>query len=283
MTIYIDVLFLLNLFMDTILLLISNFLLKKHIKTARLIIGAIFLSLYGSFMFFKEISILYSVFFKLAVSVVAVFIVFGKKQIIKNTLVFWIVTALCGGIVFALSVMTDFGRIMQASMSNFIVYLNVNPLLLSFGCVLLYVFAEGYRRVCIKSFSKDNYIIDISFIYMDSEYTVKTLIDTGCSLTEPLSNAPLLVVSKSRACGIVPTGAKVKSKSVGGYTELDLILPEKIISRDTRFELFSGTLVALSGIDIGEDNLYEAVINPNAVTEVFENTKICKERIGIGE
>ena len=283
MTIYIDVLFLINLFMDTILLIISNFLLKKNIKTARLMIGAIFLSLYGCFMFFRKISVLYCAFFKLAVSVVGVFIVFGKKQIIKSTLVFWIVTALCGGIVFALSVMTDFGRIMQASMSNFIVYLNVHPLLLSFGCVLLYVFAEGYRRVCIKNFSKDNYIIDISFTYMDSEYTVKTLIDTGCSLTEPLSDAPLLVVSKRRVCGIVPTGAKVKSKSIGGYTELDLILPEKILCRDTRFELFSGTLVALSENDIGEDDLYEAVINPSAITESFENTKICKERIGIGE
>ena len=283
MTIYIDVLFLLNLFMDTILLIISNFLLKKPIKTARLMVGAIFLSLYGCFMFFKEISVLYSAFFKLAVSVVAVFIIFGKKQIIKNAIVFWIVTAMCGGIVFALSVMTDFGRIMQATMSNFIVYLNVNPLLLSLGCVLLYVFAEFYRRVCIKSFSKDNFIIDISFIYMNSEYIVRTLIDTGCSLTEPLSGAPLLVVSKSRVCGIVPTGAKIKSKSVGGYTELDLILPEKIICKNRKFELFSGTLVALSENDIGEDDLYEAVINPSAITEVFENTKICKERIGIGE
>lgn len=283
MTIYIDVLFLLNLFMDTILLIISNFLLKKSIRTTRLMVGAIFLSLYGCFVFFREISIFYSAFFKLAVSAIAVFIVFGKKQIIKNTLVFWIVTAMCGGIVFAMSVMTDFGKIMQTSMSNFIVYLNINPLLLSFGCGMLYVFAEGYRRVCVKNFSKDNFIIDVSFIYMNSEYTVKTLIDTGCSLTEPLSDAPLLVVSKSRACGIVPTGAKIKSKSVGGYTELDLILPEKIICRDKRFELYSGTLVALSKNDIGQDGLFQAVINPSAVTEVFENAKISKERIGIGE
>lgn len=283
-TIYIDSLFLINLFMDTVLLLISNFLLKRCVKTAKLMFGAMFLSLYGCLMFFENISFLYSVFFKIAVTVIDVFFVFGKKQIIKNVIIFWLVSAMCGGIVFALSVMTDFGRIMQASVSNLIIYLNINPLLLSFSCILLYVFAEVYRRVCIKSFSKDNYIIDVSFTYMGREYTVKTLIDTGCSLTEPLSGAPLLIVSKKNVPDIVPTGSKVKSKSVGGYTELDLILPEKILSDNSKFELYTGTLVALSVNNIGEDNLYEAVINPDAIIDNSENTtKLCKERIGINE
>lgn len=265
MTVYIDNLFFTNLFMDTVLLMVSAFLLRKRLKTIKIIIGSVFLALYGCFIFFKEISFVYSLFFKISMSCAACFFVFGKKSLIKSTAVFWIVSVMCGGIIFAVSVMTSFGATVQMMMSNMTVYFNINLPVQILGCALLYFFAEAYRRICVRSFSKDKCIADVSFVYLGKTYKVKTLVDTGCGLTEPLSGAPLLVVSKRSVQDIVPNGSKIFSKSVGGLAELDLILPERVFCESGKFELCGNTAVALSKNDIGDADLYEAVINPEAI------------------
>lgn len=284
MTVYIDSLFFTNLFMDLAILFITGLLRRKEIAANRLFIGAVASALYGSLMFFPELSFMYGAVFKIVFSALPVLIVFGvrgMRDFLVLWAVFWLTTAACGGIIFAISTMTNMGGVLQTMMSNCIMYVKLNPLILMAGCGIVYVLAETYRRICIKNFSREKLLLDITAEYMGYSFSFTGLIDTGCDLTEPLSGAPVIVAERGQFKGIPKSLSQISVKTATGCDKLELIIPEAIRCRDSSIKITQDTVIALTDRRFSDYGLYNAVINPAAVEmsvgrENIDDAERCK-------
>ncbi len=271
MTIYIDSLFLTNFFMDTAILFSVYIFRRRRDATLRILAGAVISAIYGTLIFFPAMSFAYSIIGKVLVSLIIAFVAFrpyGARDYITTWLLFWLSSAMCGGLILAISVFSNFGNVMQTTISNCVMYIKLNPFLLTFGSMLLYFFIEFYRRTCIRNFSKDKIILKLKILYEKNEYFVSALIDTGCELTDPLSGDPVIVAEKSAFKNIADVMDKISIKTALGEGVLSLIFPEKIECINNVYKIKDKVPVALSGGRFTFDGLYNAVINPDAVEEI---------------
>lgn len=279
MTVYIDSLFLVNLFMDTVILFIVSLLVCAEVSGKRIFFGAVLSAVYGAVMVFPRLAFLYGAVFKLIMSGILVFAAFGRcgvRRFLRIWAVFWLVSAAAGGIIFAMSVFTDFGTVMQTSAVNCVLYMNISPLLLAAACAALYVLIEVYRRMCIRNFSRERIILKLNVSYLGKDYSLKGLIDTGCELTEPLSGAPVIIADKRIFCGIPESGYRLCADTVSGRSSLGYIIPDRIDSADDNIKIETGTIVALSEIRLSNNGLYNALINPIAVNDAACGGKKCR-------
>lgn len=279
MEVYIDSLFLINLFMDTVILFIVSLLVCADVSGKRIFLGAALSAVYGAVMVFPRLAFLYGAVFKLIMSGILVFAAFGRcgvRRFLRIWAVFWLVSAVAGGIIFAMSVFTDFGAVMQTSAVNCVLYMNISPLLLAVGCAALYVLIEVYRRMCIRNFSRERIILKLNVRYLGKDYSLKGLIDTGCELTEPLSGAPVIIADKRIFCGIPEPGYRLCADTVSGRNSLDYIIPDRIDSADDGIKIEAGTIVALSEIRLSNNGIYNALINPIAVNDAVCGGKKCR-------
>ena len=195
---------------------------------------------------------------------------------------FWLVSVALGGAVLALSVFTDFGTAVQTAISNCVVYVNLNPILLLSACVLLYILLESYRRMCIRNFSKEKIILPLTVWYLGEEYKLITLIDTGCELKEPLSGEPMLVAEKSIFKDVSLAGHMVYINTASGKAELPMIFPESIDCEKRGYEIGKIVPIALTNEPFCDDGLYNSIVNPDAIRgiPVIENKYKILHKLG---
>ena len=104
-TVYVDVLFIINFIINLILLKITLFFMKSSASLSRLITASAVGSVYAVFMFFPDIGFLYILPFKLMVSVVMIKIITPRSKIFKLTkftAVFYLVSFTFAGVLLAL-------------------------------------------------------------------------------------------------------------------------------------------------------------------------------------
>ena len=268
MTVYIDSLFMTNFFMNSIIIFITSVMRRKQITALRLFIGALVSALYGTLIFFPELSFMYSAALKIIFSAVTVLIVMGGRGLrdfLISWMMFWFITVAAGGAVFAVSTLTDFGNIMQTMISNCVMYVQISPFILLGGCGVLYLLTEVYRRACIKNFTSDKFIVNLSVEYMGDVFEITGLVDTGCELTEPLSGAPVIVAERKYFRGIPESGSLIEINTASGEGTLELIFPEKISCESSDVDIVYDTVIALTDSRLSEYNVYNAVINPAAL------------------
>ncbi len=280
MTVYIDSLFMTNLFMDFIIVFIMCIMRRKTIVPVRLLLASAVSALYGTLFFFPSLSFIYGAVFKIFFSVIPVLIsgkLKGIKDFFVSLSVFWIITGACGGIIFAISTMSNFGYVMQTMVSNCIMYVNISPITLGIGCALLFVLAECWRRNFIKAFTADKLIIELEAEFMGHRFRFAGLIDTGCELIEPLSGAPVIVAEKGIFKSIPLPDAQIKVVTASGEGSLRMLLPDVIKSKDEKYRFSRDIVIAVTDSRLSDYGIYEAIINPAAVdlcAELPNNTRL---------
>lgn len=271
LVIYADSLFLVNFFMDSAIIFAVFVLKHRRGSIWRVFFAAALSALYGTLMFFGELAFMYGAIGKLATSVLTVLIAFRIKKLrifFGVWASFWLVSVALGGTVLALSVFTDFGTAVQTAISNCIVYVNLNPILLLSACAFLYMVLEIYRRMCIRNFSREKLILPLTVCYLGNEYKITALIDTGCELREPLSGEPMLVAEKGIFKDIALTGQMVYINTASGKAELPILFPESINCERLEYEIGKFVPIALTNESFCDDGLYNSIISPDAVREI---------------
>lgn len=105
MTIYIDIIFLENLFMNYIILFATGTIVKAPIKIMRTLISSIFGSVYAIVSYMSILEIYSSTLLKIILSISMVYIAFGSKnikQFFKQLIIFYLTSFTFGGVAFAL-------------------------------------------------------------------------------------------------------------------------------------------------------------------------------------
>lgn len=206
--VYAEYLFLENFIMNFIILHITSILGKYQGNRIKIVIGAIVAALYSFIIFFPNLHFLLTFSMKLVISMLIIVISFMPykfKDFIKYLSYFYLISFIFGGTTFALFYFTNFKSIV----SNGIFYTNDITFKL-----LLYSAAVGYILIVLSytllknRVSKERLYNEVIIEFDSKKMEFNALIDTGNSLSDPISNFPVIIVEYSAIKEILPENIK---------------------------------------------------------------------------
>ena len=281
-SVYIDILFLVNLMINTVILTASATLLKLKCSSLRVFLGAAAGAVYSCIIFFPKLHIIYTLVFKIIAAMLICIISFAPKslkQIIKQTVVFYATTAVFGMFSLALLYFTDIGIKLGGVISNGVFYFNIPLSYLIISCALSFIAITAADRFFKKS-SMRNYTY-ITVINNGRSVNLKALIDTGNMLKDPFSGktvmiaeasvlAPLFdfdinaVTGNSDNLSSLPPGFRLIPFSSIGKNDGILVafVPEKIIINNSEQK---NIVTALYASPLSKSREYNALLNPEAL------------------
>lgn len=198
--VYVDVLFLFNFVINYLLLLTTKKLCKNPSKPWRLSLGAFTGSVYAVLMFFPSLAIYYTVLAKLVFSSILILIslrITKWKEFMRTLLIFYAVNFLYAGAAFGLFYFTDFGSTIGAVVSNGIFYIDLplGMVLLTSACAYLLIWL--CNRIYATKMARCGKYYDICIRFHGNQANLHALLDTGNSLTDPLTGKPVIVAEFS--------------------------------------------------------------------------------------
>lgn len=277
--IYLDVIWLLNFCFDSLLLLLTAFILKRHVKKRRVIFGAFIGSSIVLFMFTPISPFVEHPAGKLAFSVVIVLVTFGFKRFrffFQNLFSFYFATFLMGGGIIGAHSLLQTRSVMQHG----VMITNQT----GFGDPVSWMFiVAGFPAIWF--FSKKR-IEDIETKTIQYEERVrlqadiggqtlhaKGLVDSGNQLYDPLTKTPVMIIHID------------KLESILGEKETHLIRsfsPLEVIDQfDDSFRYLDKIrLIPYRGV--GQDNQFLLCLKPDHVTIYTKDEMIAADKCLIG-
>jgi len=214
MTIYLDLLFILNFSFDFILLLSVNIVLKRMVKIRRIIVGSLIGALSIFFLFLPLNSITLFIL-KFVISLLMILVTFKYKDLkytINNILYLYVISILLGGALYYLNVEFSYKQVgiifINKGMSiNYIILLILSPL-------VIYTYIRQIKSL------KNNYIYYyvIKIVFKNNmELILNAFLDSGNKLKDPITNKSIILVPKS----LVEEVIRIRSPIYVPYTSLN--------------------------------------------------------------
>ncbi|MFK2824915.1 sigma-E processing peptidase SpoIIGA [Bacillus sp. B190/17] len=201
MVLYLDALWLLNLFADSLLLWMTAIFLKRSVKWHRLAIGG----LIGSMSILLIITPLAQAaghpLTKIIISTVMVFAAFGYKRwkyFFVNLMTFYFSTFLTGGMLLGAHYFIQFD--MQLESAFFMAGLQgfgdpISWLFVMFGLPIASYFAKSRAADFQTAKLQYDQLLDVKVAVNGVEFILKGLVDTGNQLQDPISKSPVMFIS----------------------------------------------------------------------------------------
>lgn len=234
MTIYLDVVFLENIIMNYIIIFATGVSIKGEIKHWRILVASSIGAIYTIIMYLNIIPIYSNFFMKFVLSFVIVYISFLPKtwkKLLKDLLIFYLVSFVFGGCVFALMYFIS----PQLALIKNGVFVGAYPIKVALiGGLVSFIIIQVSFKVVKTRLSKKDMIYDIEIIIDRKSVKVKALLDTGNLLKDPITGIPVVVIEHKSLYSVIPAEVLNNiNKVIGGDTN-ELIENEefsKIISR----------------------------------------------------
>ena len=260
-TVYIDIIFLENLFMNFIILFATQTILKSNIKIIRTFIASILGGIYAILMYMSEIRIYSNICLKIILSLAMVEIAFNPKSIksfFKYLVIFYLTSFTVGGVAFALiyfvspeNVVFNNGRLVGTYPIKMILL----------GGILGFIIIVSSFKNIKKKISKTDMLCNIKITIENKSKSLISIVDTGNFLKDPISKAPVIVVNSQSLTGILPgeildnikdiiNGANV---NIGQYIKKIRIIPFSSLGKE------NGLLLGIKS-DISVINYQDNVI-----------------------
>lgn len=247
MIIYVDLLIILNFFIDLIILMGTDVLLKRKCKFKRIIYASLVGSISCLLLFYIHDNITL-LLYKLIISIIMVIVSFGYKSFkyFKDNLIWlYIISIVLGGSIYLFS-----NNITLKN--NALVFdksgLEVNIiLLLLVGPFIIYKYVKESKKREVKY---SNYY-DVC-IYYDNEVISKVgFLDTGNSLKDPFFNRPVILVDKSLINKNI-NSFLIPLDTINSHSLLEVFKPKRVIINNKVIKrvLIGVTNVNVEGVNI---------------------------------
>ena len=204
MTIYLDVVIVENLIMDAIIIYATAIVLKVKIRHLRIIISSLIGAIYSVLSYISDLEIYNNLFLKIFLSIVMVYIAFSPqniKTLMKQILIFYLTSFLFGGVAFALIYVIKPQEIL---MKNGL-FLGMYPLKTVFlGAIVATAILITAFKVVKSNITKKDMMCNVSIELNNKTVNIKTMIDTGNMLKEPISGLPVIVVENTALYELIP-------------------------------------------------------------------------------
>ena len=222
MTVYIDLVCIINFIYDFLILLTVSFSLKRNRKIYYYILSSL-IGVLSIFLLFLKINNIVLFLLKILISIIMVIVAFGYKSIkytISNIIYFYMTSIVLAGFLY----------LIKGNNSNF----NLNYIvLLIIGPIILFVYYKSNKK--LKNTYSDYYKIKI--VFDNIEYNLVSFYDNGNNLKDPVSRKSIIIVGNNRLEKIynIRSPVYVPIITVKGTHLMKCFKPSYIILNDKKY------------------------------------------------
>lgn len=203
MTIYLDIVLLENIVLNYIILLSTAIISKSKIIMWRILYSSIIGGIYAILNYISSVEFIINILFKIFVSIIMIRIAFKEynwKINLKQVTFFYLTSFTFGGIAFMLLYFINPQNIIMNG-NHFVGTYPIKIAVLAggVGFIIITIVTQYVKnRITEKSM-----ICDLEIFYNGNTRKIKTMLDTGNLLKEPITNADVVIVEKESLFGIV--------------------------------------------------------------------------------
>lgn len=202
--IYGDIIFVENLLMNYLILFSTAKLTKSRYKKINILLASVAGAIYAVFYYYPGFEYLYTWFLKIIFSLFIIVVAFNPytlKEFCRKILVFYIVSIIFGGAAFGIYYLINGVKFAYKG----IFYIDSFPVKLLLASILLaYIFVRFSWGYIISKIKREKILLDVSIIKEDKKAYLVALLDTGNSLTDPITNLPVLVAEYEAIKELLP-------------------------------------------------------------------------------
>ncbi|QPA31969.1 sigma-E processing peptidase SpoIIGA [Thermaerobacillus caldiproteolyticus] len=280
MSVYLDVIWLLNLCFDSLLLWLTAIMLKRNIVFWRIIAGAFIGSLLVLFMFTPFSLYAQQPFIKLLFSFFIVYTAFGFKRFryfLENVFTFYFATFMVGGGLIAIHYfLQNEVNVSSGVMTTYSMGAGdpVSWLFVLVGFPILWFFSrkriEGIREKKLRFDS----IVDVLLTFDGTHIPLKGLIDSGNQLYDPMTKTPVMIVEIDKVKAIFPERL-LTMMSARNFAWLD----------DEHLGKWSCRLRLIPYRAVGKEQQFLVAVRPDRIMICYENEwiEVQKGLVGLNE
>lgn len=203
MTIYLDIVLFENIFLNSIIILSTAIIGKVKIKIIRILVAS---SIGGAFAicnYITDMNWFSGIILKIIISIIMMRIAFNKcnlKKLIKLLIFFYLVSFTFGGIAFMLLFFINPQNIVIKSNHLVGVYpLKIATISGIIGFLTFFIIS----KILKSNLSQKSLLCDIEIFYNGKIEKIKTMIDTGNLLKDPISKNDVVIVEKESLRSII--------------------------------------------------------------------------------
>ena len=204
MTIYIDIIFLENLIMNSIILYATSIILKTKVKTIRVILSSSIGAIYSIILYTTEITIFASIISKIILSIVMIYVAFNPqnvKKMCKQTLVFYLASFVFGGVALYL---IYFLKPQDIVIKNGMFAGQYALKAIMLGAIVAFIIIKISIKIIKTKINPKDMYCKIKIKLNGKQVETKAMIDTGNLVKEPITNTPVIIVESSLLNEILP-------------------------------------------------------------------------------
>ena len=269
--IYIDTLFFINLTVNYFLLLGTAKICGIATPRRRLWLGAALGGAYAVFGAFPELAVLKSALIVVPVAGLMLLLAFGwrrlaaGRRLLRVALVFFALSMCAAGAVTAIGLLGGGGRLGAVSL---------RVLVIAFGACYV-----ATTLVFRRAGREPGHMSEVRIEVGEQSVTLRALVDTGNSLTDPLSGAKVCVVSVCDMLPIIPSRLKMRFEDAARSGSPSALLALSNMSCGIKFRLIPYSAVGVSSglmlafrperisVDGKESRDYIVAVSPNEVAD----------------
>jgi len=214
MTLYADVLFLINFMMNSFVLWVVSKITHNKRKTRWLFAGSGVMSLLYTLLIAVEplrfINVALSSVLILTAGVLVAFRLDGVRNFIKLMVVAYVISFTVGGLGMSLFFLTDIPYavyFITGDWQNFAQEISWQLVLV--GAAASYVLIKLGLRIAARHTMKRQMLCNVQIFMGGQGASFEALVDTGHSLKEPLSQSPVIIAEFEHVKDFLPDGLKV--------------------------------------------------------------------------
>ena len=186
-----------NILMNYIIIFATCVVLKSECKKFRMFIASCVGAVYTVVMYLNIIPIYSNFFMKFILSIAIVYISFKPKsfkRLLKDLVVFYLVSFAFGGCVFALMY---FFKPQMAEIRNG-VFVGSYPIKVALvGALIAFVIVQISFKLVKSKLCKKDVIYKVQLIIEDKAIDIQALLDTGNLLKDPITGFPVIIVERT--------------------------------------------------------------------------------------
>lgn len=203
MTIYLDIVLFENIAMNYLILLATGVISKVKIKPFRILLSSCLGGIYSILTYMITLNNFQNMFLKILISILIVKIAFNPlkiKFLLKELILFYLTSFTFGGTAFMLLYFIDPKNIISENG----VLVGTYPLkVLLIGGVLGSIVIFSVAVVIKDRITKKSMLCEIEIFYRGKVEKIKSMIDTGNLLKEPITKEDVIIVEKNSLRNLV--------------------------------------------------------------------------------
>lgn len=275
MTIYLDIIFVENVLMNYIILFATLVVIKVKNKRQqiKLFLSSIIGSVYALIVYLEILPIYSNLVTKVILSVVMIYVAFSPsnmKQLLKQLLIFYLVSFVFGGCTFAL---IYFIKPENVKIHNG-VFVGTYPIKVALlAGVVAFIITEIAFKINRNKLNSQNTLFCIKIYNEGKMLKVNALLDSGNMLKEPISGMPVIIIEKETLDKLIP-------EKILNYIEGIMGGDEK--EEQNEIQQYLSKIRMVPFMSIGKDNGMLVGIRVDKVKIATEDINIEKDNVIVG-